>query len=185
MLSGRLIVYRDMSKELEIEQMKAEVLRLRNELETVYSFDGIIGKSKKMQDVFALMQQAAESNITVLIRGESGTGKELVARSIHFNSRRKAGPFIAVDCAAIPETLIESELFGHERGAFTGASTRRIGKFESAQRRHNLLGRNRRNAARVASQVVTGATGTGNSAPGRYNECQYRHTRDRGNQQRP
>ena len=129
---GKIIVYRDMSKELEIEQMKAEVLRLRNELETVYSFDGIIGKSKKMQDVFALMQQAAESNITVLIRGESGTGKELVARSIHFNSRRKAGPFIAVDCAAIPETLIESELFGHERGAFTGASTRRIGKFESA-----------------------------------------------------
>jgi transcriptional regulator with PAS, ATPase and Fis domain len=129
---GKIVVYRDMSKELEIEQMKAEVLRLRNELETVYSFDGIIGKSTKMQDVFALMQQAAESNITVLIRGESGTGKELVARSIHFNSRRKAGPFIAVDCAAIPETLIESELFGHERGAFTGASTRRIGKFESA-----------------------------------------------------
>lgn len=129
---GKIVVYRDMSKELEIEQMKAEVLRLRNELETVYSFDGIIGKSKKMQDVFALMQQAAESNITVLIRGESGTGKELVAKSIHFNSRRKAGPFIAVDCAAIPETLIESELFGHERGAFTGASTRRIGKFESA-----------------------------------------------------
>ena len=129
---GKIVVYRDMSKELEIEQMKAEVLRLRNELETVYSFDGIIGKSKKMQDVFALMQQAAESNITVLIRGESGTGKELVAKSIHFNSRRKAGPFVAVDCAAIPETLIESELFGHERGAFTGASTRRIGKFESA-----------------------------------------------------
>ncbi len=129
---GKIVVYRDMSKELEIEQMKAEVLRLRNELETVYSFDGIIGKSRKMQDVFALMQQAAESNITVLIRGESGTGKELVAKSIHFNSPRKAGPFIAVDCAAIPETLIESELFGHERGAFTGASTRRIGKFESA-----------------------------------------------------
>ena len=129
---GKIIVYRDMSKELEIEQMKAEVLRLRTELETVYSFDGIVGKSKKMQEVFVLMQQAAESNITVLIRGESGTGKELVAKSIHFNSRRKSGPFVAVDCAAIPETLIESELFGHERGAFTGASTRRIGKFESA-----------------------------------------------------
>lgn len=129
---GKIIVYRDMSTELEIEQMKAEVLRLRTELETVYSFDGIVGKSRKMQEVFALMQQAAESNITVLIRGESGTGKELVAKSIHFNSRRKSGPFVAVDCAAIPETLIESELFGHERGAFTGASSRRIGKFESA-----------------------------------------------------
>ena len=129
---GKIIVYRDMSKELEIEQMKAEVLRLRTELETVYSFDGIVGKSRKMQEVFALMQQAAESNISVLIRGESGTGKELVAKSIHFNSRRKSGPFVAVDCAAIPETLIESELFGHERGSFTGASTQRIGKFESA-----------------------------------------------------
>ena len=129
---GKIVVYRDMSKELEIEQMKTEVIRLRTELETVYSFGGIIGKSKKMQEVYAMMQQAADSNITVLIRGESGTGKELVAKSIHFNSRRKTGPFVAVDCAAIPETLIESELFGHERGAFTGASTRRIGKFESA-----------------------------------------------------
>ncbi|MDE0298651.1 MAG: sigma 54-interacting transcriptional regulator [Candidatus Poribacteria bacterium] len=129
---GKIIVYRDMSKELEIEQMRAEVIRLRTELETAYSYNGIVGKSNKIQEVFALMQQAAESNITVLIRGESGTGKELAAKSIHFNSRRKNGPFVAVDCAAIPETLIESELFGHERGAFTGASTRRIGKFESA-----------------------------------------------------
>ena len=78
------------------------------------------------------MQRAAESDITVLISGESGTGKELVARAIHFNSSRKSGPFVTVNCAAIPETLIESELFGHERGAFTGATTKRIGKFEHA-----------------------------------------------------
>ncbi len=107
---------------------------LRDELETPHSFDEIVGKSQIMQQMFALMQRTAGSDITVLISGESGTGKELVARAIHFNSNRKAGPFITVNCAAIPETLIESELFGHERGAFTGATTKRIGKFEHANR---------------------------------------------------
>ena len=131
-LMGHITVYRDVSKEVESEQMKAEVLRLRTELETTYCFGGIVGKSKNMQDVYALMERAAESDITVLLQGESGTGKELVSRLIHFNSQRKKGPFVAVNCAAIPETLIESELFGHERGAFTGAATRRIGQFERA-----------------------------------------------------
>ena len=130
--AGNVVSYRDMSKEVEIQQMKAEVLRLRTELETTYSFGEIVGKSQNMQQTFALMQRATESDITVLISGESGTGKELVARAIHFNSSRKAGPFVTVNCAAIPETLIESELFGHERGAFTGATTQRIGKFEHA-----------------------------------------------------
>ncbi len=130
---GHIVMYRDVSKEVESEQMKAEVLRLRAELGTTYAFDGMVGKSKNMQDVYALMQRAAESDITVLIQGESGTGKELVAKLIHYNSPRKTDPFVAVNCAAIPETLIESELFGHERGAFTGAATRRIGQFEHAQ----------------------------------------------------
>ena len=130
---GHIVMYRDVSKEVESEQMKAEVSRLRAELGTTYAFDGMVGKSKNMQEVYALMQRAAESNITVLVQGESGTGKELVAKLIHYNSPRKTGPFVAVNCAAIPETLIESELFGHERGAFTGASTRRIGQFEHAQ----------------------------------------------------
>ncbi len=107
---------------------------LHAELDTSHSFDEIVGNSQNMQRVFALMQRAAESDIAVLISGESGTGKELVARAIHFNSPRKASPFIEVNCAAIPETLIESELFGHERGAFTGATTKRIGKFECANR---------------------------------------------------
>ena len=132
-LMGHITVYRDVSREVEMEQMRAEVLRLRTELETTYRFGGIVGKSKNMQDVYALMERAAESDITVLLQGESGTGKELVSRLIHFNSQRKKGPFVAVNCAAIPETLIESELFGHERGAFTGAATRRIGQFERAQ----------------------------------------------------
>ena len=129
---GTLVVYRDVSKEIEAEQMEAEVLRLRSELETTYSFAGVVGSSPGMQRVYAMMKRAAEADITVLVRGESGTGKELVAKSFHHNSLRKDGPFVAVDCAAIPEALIESELFGHERGAFTGAATRRIGAFERA-----------------------------------------------------
>ena len=129
---GTLIVYRDVSKEIEAEQMKAEVLRLRSEMEASYSFAGLVGSSPGMQQVYALMRQAAEGDITVLIRGESGTGKELVARSFHRNSLRSDQPFITIDCASIPEALIESELFGHERGAFTGATTRHVGAFERA-----------------------------------------------------
>ena len=130
---GDLYVYRDVSKEIEVERMKAEVLRLRTELETTYSFAGMVGASPPMQQMYSLIQQAADSEITVLIRGESGTGKELVAKSFHFNGSRKAGPFLAINCAAIPEALIESELFGHEQGAFTGATTGRIGAFERAK----------------------------------------------------
>ena len=117
---GRLVLYRDVSREIEAEQMRAEVLRLRSELESTSSFAGMVGASPEMGKVYTLMQQAAEGNISVLVRGESGTGKELVARSVHLDSARRQGPFEAVNCAAIPETLIESELFGHERGAFTG-----------------------------------------------------------------
>ena len=131
---GNVVLFRDVSREIDAEQMKAEVRRLRTELETTYSFAGMVGTSRGMQHVYALMKQAAESDITVLIRGESGTGKELVARSFHFNSPRKEGPFVALDCATMPESLIESELFGHEKGAFTGATTRRVGAFERADR---------------------------------------------------
>lgn len=130
---GDLYVYRDVSKEIEVERMKAEVLRLRTVLETTYSFAGMVGASAPMRQVYALVKQAAESDISVLIRGESGTGKELVAKSFHFNSLRKNEPFLAVNCAAIPESLIESELFGHEQGAFTGATRERIGIFERAK----------------------------------------------------
>ena len=130
--ANTVISYRDMSKDADIHRMKAEVMLLRAELETTYAFDNIIGKSEKMRQLFARIQRATEGNITVLIQGESGTGKELVAKSIHYNSPRKAAPFVAINCAAIPESLIESELFGHERGAFTGADARRRGKFEQA-----------------------------------------------------
>ena len=129
---GSIVSYRDMSKEAQIQRMKAEILSLRHELEDSYSFDGIIGDSAAMRNVYEKIQMGSESDITVLIHGESGTGKELVAKAIHYNSDRSDKQFVAVNCAAIPESLIESELFGHERGAFTGATTRRIGRFEEA-----------------------------------------------------
>jgi DNA-binding NtrC family response regulator len=124
----RLIV----QKALESRDLKSENRRLQGEVEEKYRFDNIIGKSKEMREIYSTIRQIAEKNSTVLIHGESGTGKELVARAIHYNSLRKAKPFVAVNCAAIPETLIESELFGHEKGAFTDAQSRRAGHFELA-----------------------------------------------------
>src|SRR5690606_26167469 len=96
-------------------------------------FNRIVGSSPKLRDACHLTAKAARSVATVLIRGESGTGKELFARAIHVNSPRADGPFVKVDCAALPETLIENELFGHERGAFTGAEDRAAGKFDAAR----------------------------------------------------
>ncbi|MCH8019324.1 sigma-54-dependent Fis family transcriptional regulator [candidate division KSB1 bacterium] len=114
------------------KELRGEVSRLKGQLKSKYSFKQIIGNSKSMQDVFRSLERVVEANVTVSIRGESGTGKELLARSIHFNGLRKQKPFVAVNCAAIPESLLESELFGHEKGAFTGAIARRAGKFEQA-----------------------------------------------------
>ncbi|HEX6558417.1 MAG TPA: sigma-54 factor interaction domain-containing protein, partial [Longimicrobiales bacterium] len=94
--------------------------------------EAIVGESARMLDAFKMIARVSKSPATVLIRGESGTGKELVARTIHERSARAKGPFVAVNCAAIPENLLESELFGHEKGAFTGAISRRIGRFERA-----------------------------------------------------
>ncbi|MDE0400232.1 MAG: sigma-54 dependent transcriptional regulator [Candidatus Poribacteria bacterium] len=107
-------------------------MALQNELKINHAFGEIIGKSKKMQHVFTQIQTAAAGAISVLIQGETGTGKELIAKAIHDNSPRNAGPFVAFNCAAIPTELIEGELFGNEPGAFTGASERRIGYFEQA-----------------------------------------------------
>jgi two-component system NtrC family response regulator len=106
--------------------------RLVEALESRYRFDNIIGKSKSMSAVFDIIQKVAHTKATVLITGESGTGKELIAKAIHFNSPRRNKPFVAVSCAALTETLLESELFGHERGAFTGAIAMKKGRFELA-----------------------------------------------------
>ena len=117
---------------MEKEKFREEKQRLQSELKNRYRITDIIGNSNKMREVFQMISQVSESTATVLIRGESGTGKELVANAIHYNSRRSERPFVKINCAAIPENLIESELFGHEKGAFTGAIRQKPGKFELA-----------------------------------------------------
>ena len=119
-------------KAITTKDLEQEVKFLRSEITRRYSFKSIIGKSRKMQEVYAKIEQIADTRTSVLITGESGTGKELVARALHFNSSRKEKPFITINCAALPESLIESELFGHERGAFTDAQARKMGQFELA-----------------------------------------------------
>ena len=118
----------------EKEELESENERLRMELEKKYHIKNIVGNSNKMREVYQMISQVARSNATVLIRGESGTGKELAANAVHYNSRRANYPFIKLNCAALPPNLIESELFGHEKGAFTGALHQKSGKFEIAHK---------------------------------------------------
>ena len=132
------------SKPMQIEELKVVLKRAgyvsrlereKKELQKYFSeesFEGMLGISARMQDVFAMIRKVAPSDIPVLISGESGTGKEMVAQAIHKRSLRQGGSLIAINCNAIPETLLESELFGHEKGAFTGAHARRQGRFEKA-----------------------------------------------------
>lgn len=119
--------------EAETQRLVAENTHLREELRERYDFSNMVGSSGGMRQVYEQVAQVAGTNTSVLIRGESGTGKELIAHAIHYNSPRANKPFVKVSCAALPETLIESELFGHERGAFTGAIKERPGRFELAQ----------------------------------------------------
>lgn len=114
------------------EQPEDEKLYLREEVDTMHNFKEIIGASHSLRETFRLVDQVASSDSTVLILGETGTGKELIAKAIHNNSKRKTKLMVKVNCAALPTNLIESELFGHERGSFTGATDRRLGKFELA-----------------------------------------------------
>ncbi|UCF37073.1 MAG: sigma 54-interacting transcriptional regulator [Acidobacteriota bacterium] len=118
--------------EAEKRSLVAENLHLREELKQRYDFSNIIGNSNAMREVYERITQVARADTTVLIRGESGTGKELIAHAIHYNSHRAEKPFVRVSCAALPETLIEAELFGHEKGAFTGAQFQKQGRFELA-----------------------------------------------------
>ncbi len=119
------------NKEKEI--LHSENLKLKRELSEKNKINDIVGNSSKMQDVYEMIHRVVDSNATVLLRGESGTGKTLVAKALHYNSKRKEKPFVVVNCSALPETLLESELFGHEKGAFTGANERKIGRFEQAE----------------------------------------------------
>jgi two-component system response regulator AtoC len=121
------------AKALATQALEHEVRYLRAQVVKSYSFHNLVGKSPAMQEIYSKIEQVADTRTTVLITGESGTGKELVARALHYNSSRRERPFIAINCASIPDTLIESELFGHEKGAFTGALARRLGRVELAQ----------------------------------------------------
>ena len=119
-------------KSLELRRLRAENRRLKDELGRRYQFDNIIGRSEKMQEVFAAVARVAPTRATVLLAGETGIGKDLIARAIHHHSPRRDRPFVKINCSAIPENLMESELFGYEKGAFTGAAAPRAGKFEQA-----------------------------------------------------
>lgn len=124
----RIIVDRTLNS----QELEREVRTLRAQVVQRYAFHNLVGKSPSMQEIYSKIEQVADSRTTVLISGESGTGKELVAKALHYNSTRRDRPFIALNCAALPETLIESELFGHEKGSFTDATARRVGQFELA-----------------------------------------------------
>jgi DNA-binding NtrC family response regulator len=119
-------------KAMATQELAKEVELLRSEIDKSLGFDDILGRSREMREIFGVIRQVASSRTTVLVTGESGTGKELISRAIHFHSPRKDKPFVTINCAAIPDALIESELFGHERGAFTSAYEKKIGRFELA-----------------------------------------------------
>ena len=118
----------------ERRELQQENVLLKRTLGTSHTFSNIIGRSQAMLEIFKLIETVASTNSTILVTGESGTGKELVARAIHFNSPRRDRPFVALNCGALPETLLESELFGHTRGAFTGAATNKKGLLELGDR---------------------------------------------------
>ncbi len=124
---------RVVARALERRRLRLQAETLRRELEGVYAFHNLVGKSAAMQEVYRLLEQASKLDITVLLGGETGTGKELAARAIHYNSARKERRFVAVNCGALPSELVESELFGHARGAFTGAVGAKAGLFEEAE----------------------------------------------------
>ncbi|MBN1688844.1 MAG: nif-specific transcriptional activator NifA [Candidatus Omnitrophica bacterium] len=124
----------DQLREKEKEKLRDENVRLRQELKKKFHPTNIVGECKRMADIYASIELVSQTRATVMLRGASGTGKELVAHAIHYNSDRAEGPFIKISCAALPETLLESELFGYEKGAFTGAATSKKGRFEMAHR---------------------------------------------------
>src|SRR5207248_7943374 len=121
----RVLDYHDLSQEVEV---------LRDEISSLVQTERIVGNSSAMQEVYKTVGKVAKADATVLVTGESGTGKELVAEALHYNSTRRSGPLVKVSCAALPETLLEAELFGHEKGSFTGAMTMRKGRFELADK---------------------------------------------------
>ena len=177
----RLVVQRA----LERTRLQRENRLLLEHVQKQYGFENLIGSGPAMQRVFATLQKVAETDLTVLVRGESGTGKELVAQALHNRSPRRGRPFVAVNCAAISRELVESELFGHEKGAFTGADARREGRFEAADGGTHLPRRDRRHAAGDAGQGAARAPGALLRAGRRQQADRRRRARDRRHPPRP
>ena len=158
---------------------------LRRTVRGQYGFDNIIGHTQAMRRVFEQARLVAKWNTTVLIRGETGTGKELIANAIHYNSPRARSPFVKLNCAALPENLLESELFGHEKGAFTGAVSAAQGPLRAGRRRHAVPRRDRRSLRRLPGQAAARAAGRRIRARRRHPHHQGRRARDRRHQPRP
>ena len=156
------------ARALEMSRLSTDLHRLERELRGRFEVGvAIVGNSPAMQEIYKTVGRVANTDATVLIQGESGTGKELIAKVIHYHSPRWSGPFIAINCSAIPRDLLESELFGHERGAFTGATEQRAGQVRAGAGRHALPRRDRRHAARAAGQAAARAAGARGDAPRR------------------
>ena len=155
---GRREPFIDLDEQLETSKCMGEG----------HEFDGIIGSSKTLRAVLDQIRTVASAGSTVLIEGETGTGKELIARAVHMQSQRRDRPFVKLNCAAIPLELLESELFGHERGAFTGAVTQRDRPIRGGQRRHAFPGRNRRHPPGVAVEATASPARAGVRTPGQH-----------------
>ena len=160
-------------KALEVRKLRDENRELREALGQSYQFENIIGRSAAMQEIFATITRVAGTRATVLLAGESGVGKDMIARAIHQHSPRRDRPFVKINCTAIPENLMESELFGYEKGAFTGANISKAGKFEAGRHRHRVSGRNRRRARRHPGKAAARPAGARVRAAG---QQQARHT---------
>ena len=170
------IVVRDASSAASLRSRVAGLVAPRAPVRPVAASDSIVARSPAMRACLELVRKAQRSDATVLLLGETGTGKEVLARTIHAGGRRARGPFVAINCAAFPETLLESELFGHDRGAFTGASRARAGSLRAGQRRHLVPRRDRRDLARLPGEAPARAAG-GHGAPARRRRASSRSTR--------
>ena len=172
-------------KALEHRRLKHEIEYLRHTQQDIYDFDRIVGASGALQSVLTIVKKVAKSNTTVLIRGETGTGKELIAGAIHHNSLRAGRNFVKVNCAALQENLLESELFGHEKGAFTGADKQRVGRFEQADGGTLFLDEVGDMSAEHAGQDPARAPGARVRAPRRHAHAARRRPGHRRDQPQP
>ena len=170
------------NKALEVRALRDENRQLKAELGRRYEFDNIIGRSPAMQEIFATIERVAPTRATVLLAGESGVGKDLIARAIHFHSPRRDRPLVKINCTAIPENLMESELFGYEKGAFTGAQDHQARQVRAGRYGHGVPGRNRRRAGGHSGEAAARSAGARVRAAGQQRDAAHRRARDRRHQ---